>query len=380
MLLALAVVTLLWAIASFADLVIGSRSIPLLAKQPVLDGAGPRVSIVIAARDEARQIEAALRSVLSQNYDDYEVILVDDRSTDDTGAILDRMAANDPRLRVLHVTELPAGWLGKNHALMRGAEAARSEFLLFSDADVVLHPTALSRAVRYMIDHRVDHIAVGPHVESPSALLALGVNYFALMFMLYLRPWRAHVPGTRWHAGIGAFNLVRATSYVAAGTLRRIALRPDDDLKLGKILKMSGASQHVLSGRDMVSVEWYRTLGEFVRGLRKNSFAGLDYSLLLAAGGIIVQIGFNVWPFMAILATTGPVRTLNIAIVLVLVAMSASCAYAMRSRPWLAILHPIAALIFAYTVTAAILRTLITGGIEWRDTRYSLDELRSNKI
>ncbi len=380
MLLALAVISLLWAAAAFADLLIGSRSIRRLAEQPVLAEMAPRVSIVIAARDEARLIELALRSVLSQTYDDYEVILVDDRSTDATGAILDRMAASEPRLRVVHITELPAGWLGKNHALMRGAELATGAYLLFSDADVVLHPTALSRAVRYMIEHRVDHIAVGPQVDAPTASLALGVNYFALMFMLYMRPWRAHVPNTRWHMGIGAFNLVRTATYHAAGTLRRIPLRPDDDLKLGKIIKASGASQHVLSGNDMVGVEWYRTLGEFVRGLRKNSFAGLDYSLPLAIGGTLAQLALNVWPFIAIVATTGLVRSLNIATVLVLVAMSASCAYAMRSRPWLAIFHPIAALIFVYTVSAAITRTLISGGIEWRGTRYSLRELRSNKI
>ncbi|HEX5870152.1 MAG TPA: glycosyltransferase family A protein, partial [Longimicrobium sp.] len=121
--------------AAFVELAVGGRSLKHLHLLPPADaGSMPSVSIVIAARNEERGIEPALRSVLHQQGERIEVIVVDDRSDDSTGAILDRMAAENPRLHVVHVTGLPAGWLGKNHALWLGAAAATGELLLFTDA------------------------------------------------------------------------------------------------------------------------------------------------------------------------------------------------------------------------------------------------------
>ncbi|MEP6690121.1 MAG: glycosyltransferase family A protein [Gemmatimonadaceae bacterium] len=379
-LLALAALSCAAAVIALADIVLGARHIPVLIEQPLQAGRGGRVSVVIAARDEERNIEAALRSVLSQTYDDYEVIVVDDRSADATGAILDRMRETWPRLRVVHVTELPPGWLGKNHAMQVGAEAADGEMLLFSDADIVLDPTTLSRAVRYMNDNGVDHITAGPGLVLPSLPLALVVNFFTISLLLYMRPYRARVPGTRWHIGIGAFNLVRVSSYRRAGTHRRIAMRPDDDLKLGKILKESGASQHLLDGRGALTVEWYRTLGELVRGFRKNAFAALEYRLWVVTGAVVVSLALNVWPFVAIAVTSGATRALNAATALVAMTLYALVARSLRQHPWLALFYPVAALIFLYIVVAATLRTVFAGGIEWRGTRYSLRALRANKV
>src|SRR5690349_21179805 len=117
----------------------GNRRVRSLKDVAPLDPAEwPRVSVVIAARNEARHVEEALQSVLNQDYSRLEIIVADDRSTDDTGRILDRMAARDERLRPLHITELPPGWLGKNHALDYGARQAAGDFLLFTDADIVM--------------------------------------------------------------------------------------------------------------------------------------------------------------------------------------------------------------------------------------------------
>ena len=110
----------------------------LSAVTPIEAGTGPRVSIIVAARDEERHIRTAVASLLGQDYHDVELIVVEDRSHDQTGVILDAMAAKTPRLIVEHVTTLPVGWLGKNHALHRGATRATGEFLLFVDGDVHL--------------------------------------------------------------------------------------------------------------------------------------------------------------------------------------------------------------------------------------------------
>ena len=133
----LAIVTLLFWVAFGIELVIGSRSIRFLKDVPSSKRLPtPKTSIIIPACNEEKHIQEALQSVLNQDYESLEFIIINDRSTDQTGAILTRMEKADPRLRVLRITELPLGWLGKNHALYYGAQNATGEWLLFTDADV----------------------------------------------------------------------------------------------------------------------------------------------------------------------------------------------------------------------------------------------------
>ena len=378
-LLALALATTLGVIGACTQLIVGGSRIKRLADQAG-DPNGPRVSVIVAARDEEIHIELALQSLLAQQYADFEIIAIDDRSADDTGAILDRMAARHSRLRVIHVTELPPHWLGKNHALHTGAGIATGEYLLFTDADVVFAPDALARAVAFAKARGADHLTVGPEIESPSVLLTLVVTFFTLGFMGYYRPWQAEDPERQEHIGIGAFNLVRTALYREFGGHSRIALRPDDDIKLGRLVKLAGARQVIGSGTGVIRVKWYSTVGELGRGLRKNTFAGLHYSLPFAIGAIILQLVVNVWPFVALFVTSGAVWWLNASSALVLMTMYALVAHGVGSKAWLAIGYPIAALIFVYIVIVAVGSTVVRGGIEWRGTFYSLAELKKNTV
>lgn len=370
------------ALGALVQLVWAYLDIPSLGDVPPAPGGGhaPKVSVIVAARDEERHIEAAVTTLLGQSYPDYELIVVDDRSSDRTPAILDRLASSDPRLRVVRVRELPAGWLGKNHALHVGAQRGTGELLLFADADVMLQPDALSRAVRLLHVEHADHLAVGPDLVVPTWPLALVVNYFMMWFLLWLRPWKARDSRSSAYVGIGAFNLVRATAYRAVGGHARIPLRPDDDLMLGKILKEAGQRQIVAAGNGKVSVEWYRTLGELARGFRKNAFAGLRYSTLLTLATIIGNLALAVWPFAAVWLTAGIERSLYVAAAVLQMAGYAGPALTQRTRPWLAVLYPVAALLFIAILSAAVARTLRRRGIEWRGTFYSLDELRANRV
>jgi len=240
-LLWLAIATLLFWIALCIELTLGNRSIKFLRDLPSpAEPPSQRVSIIIAARNEERNVEEALRSILRQDDANLEVIAVDDRSTDRTGAILDRLAGADPRLRIVHLKELPPGWLGKNYALDRGAEQASGDLLLFTDADVVMQPSTVSRAVGYSLEHQIDHLAIAPDIKMPGVLLKLFAGAFAIFFSLYARPWKASDPRSKRYVGIGAFNLVRKDVYRAVGGHQAIAMRPDDDLKLGKLVKRNG--------------------------------------------------------------------------------------------------------------------------------------------
>jgi glycosyltransferase involved in cell wall biosynthesis len=378
-LLGLAIVTAVGILVTVVIFMRGALSIPDLTVQEPRTS-GPLVSVVFAAKDEGPNIEQALTSMLAQTYERVEFIAVNDRSTDDTGIVLDRMAARDSRIHVAHITELPAGWLGKNHALHVGAGMAKGEYLLFTDADIVFDRNAIARAVPFLEAQGIDHLTLGPMMESPTPMLELAVTYFTLGFFLLFKPWVVQDPRRKEHVGVGAFNLVRAKLYRDFGGHSRIALRPDDDIKLGRMVKLSGGRQMVANGVNTIRVKWYANVGELVNGLRKNTFAGMRYSVALTAAAVLLQIVVNIWPFIAVLLTTGAVRWLNAACALMLMALYAAVAFGLRGRVWLALGYPVAAALFIYILVDSTWRTVRRGGIEWRGTFYPLAALKANDV
>jgi glycosyltransferase involved in cell wall biosynthesis len=380
-LLILAALTLLACLVVGLEVSIGGRRVAHLDHiPPIGDAAAPRISVIIPACNEERGIETALASVLSQDYPDFEVIAVDDRSSDSTGVILERMARVHRRLRVLHIDALPGGWLGKNWANYTAASLAAGELLLFTDADVVMESSVLRRAARYMCDHHLDHLAVAPEATVRGFLPNAFLGLFALLFSLFTKPWKVRDPSAREHIGIGAFNLVRASAYRAAGGHAPIAMRPDDDIKLGKLLKTRGYTQDVVFGARLLAVEWYASFDEMRRGLMKNLFAGLDYRVLAVMAAALAQLLFFVWPFLACLVTTGAVRYLNAGAVLLLCASFALNSRLVRIRWWWCFAIPAGALVSVYLITRSMLLTLRKGGIEWRGTHYPLASLRANRL
>jgi cellulose synthase/poly-beta-1,6-N-acetylglucosamine synthase-like glycosyltransferase len=376
----LALATLLLHIATAIQVQLGNRSIRHLKDLRPLAGPLPRVSIIIPARNEERNLEEALRSVLALDYDNLEIDVVDDRSTDRTGEILDRMAAADPRLRVIHVRELPKGWLGKNHALWLGAEKATGDFLLFTDADVVLHPSILRRAVGAMLEDGLDHLTASPEIDRPSVWFEMFIGTFSLFFSLFTKPWKVRDPKSPRHIGIGAFNLVRTVAYRATGGHQAIAMRPDDDLKLGKLLKTRGFRQEFVFGQGLLRVEWYASVRELIQGLMKNAFSAVDYRIGVVFISSVIQLMIMVWPYLALFLTSGATRWLNLGSVLVLFLLGWLNAPLAGVRRWHGIGFPVATLLFNYIVWRATLTTLKNDGIDWRGTHYPLAELKANKI
>jgi len=371
----LAAITLVGLIAVAIEFAIGNRSLRRLRELPA-GATMQKVSVIVAARNEARKIEAALRSLLRQDYPNIEFIVVDDRSDDETGAILDRMEG----IKVVHIRELPAGWLGKNHAQHTGAGQASGELLLFTDADVVFEPTTISRAVNLMRRERLDHLAIAPDPRMPGTLLSMFGGAFTLFFGFYAKPWKARDPKSKRHIGIGAFNLVRAEAYRAVGGHTRIAMRPDDDMKLGKVIKLGGYRQDIVLGADFVSVEWYSSIGELVRGLEKNTFAGLEYNLAMLVASSVAQWVVFVWPYVALLVTQGATWWLNLATVVALAVLYVDNTRHHQQHWWHFVGFPVAVLLFQYIIWRATIKTLWNNGIDWRGTHYSLAELKANKV
>ena len=378
-LLILAIATLAGCLAAGIEVSLGARRLVRLEDVPPAgEQDAPFISVVIPACNEERSIAVALRSVLSQDYPRFEVIAINDRSTDSTGSILDGLAAADPRLRVIHIRELPAGWLGKTHAMQKGGESATGSLILFTDADVVMDASVLRRAASWMGLNRLDHLAIAPRAEVGGFLSNAFLGVFAILFALHTKPWRVRDPDSRHHIGIGAFNMVRASAWREAGGHRPSAMRPDDDMKLGKLMKRRGFRQDFVVGTRLLLVVWYHSFAEMRSGLMKNLFSGAEYSVAVVLAGCVFQIMFLVWPFVAAAITGGAVRAVNIAIVAALVALFAANAGMLGIRRWWGFALPAGALTGVYLMVRATARTLIRGGIEWRGTHYRLDELKAN--
>jgi glycosyltransferase involved in cell wall biosynthesis len=380
-LLMVAALTLLFWAGFSIDLIYGSFRTPSLKKiVPCQNNAPPKVSVIIPARNEERNIEVALQSVLRQDYPNLEFFVINDRSTDRTGAILRRMSAADPRLRLVELNELPPGWLGKNYALYFGAQQAGGDLLLFTDADIVMQPATLRLAVAYLTEHHLDHLTLSPDIKMRGVVLGMLTATFFILFSLFARHWKARDPKSSHSVGIGAFNLVLANAYHAAGTHRAIAMRPDDDLKLGRLIKKSGFRQELLFGRGMIAVEWYASFRDMIDGLMKNGFASVNYSLTALILSTVTLFLVNDWPFLGICLTHGSTRILNILSALCALALACGGSRFCGSKWWYGLGYPVFVLIFIGILWRSALRALANGGIDWRGTHYPLDQLRANKV
>jgi hypothetical protein len=354
------------------------RDVPVLADQhPPEPAAWPRVSVIIAACNEEESIEGALRSRLAEGYPDAEYIVVDDRSTDRTGEIIDRLAAEDPRVVPVHVRELPEGWLGKVHAMSRGLQSATGDYILFSDADIHHAPGTLRRAIAYCQDRGVDHLVVVPEVWSTAFGLDVFMNAMLRMLIIISRPWKASDPTSRVSLGGGNFNLVRRESLDRAGGLDSLRLEVVDDAALGQIVKWSGARQAVVNARGLVQLYYYRSIPEAVRGMEKNAFAAMGrFSVARFLANITMLSVLESGCLVALAFGGGTVRALAALGVALAVGTSLAVARWMR-RPLLAsLLGPLGVALMVFGATRSMVLTLVRGGIIWRGTHYPLAALR----
>lgn len=340
----------------------------------------PSLSIIVAARNEEEQLETALTSLLHIDYPDLEVIVVNDRSTDGSAEILARLAATHPQLKSLTIDLLPKGWLGKNHALWQGSRIATGELLLFTDGDIVMAPQTLKKAVSLLEQQQIDHLAVSPALRMPGLLLNLLASCFGFFFGLYTRPWRVADPRNRCHIGIGAFNLLRASVYRQVDGHRRICMRPDDDLKLGKIIKDAGYRQQFAYGHELIEVQWYSSVGEMIVGLEKNLFAGNDYRITTTLGGILAGLTLFVYPYVALILTSGTAWLLSLASVMMLSLLLIVSAGRFGTTYWQLVGFPFAVTLLCVISLRTMILNLLQGGIYWRGTFYPLPELRKNRV
>lgn len=392
-----AILALAW-FSRIVDAAIGMPSVadvsrPEWDRNPVLPSGNPRVSIIVPARNEAETIEQALMTLLALDYDNYEVIAVNDRSTDSTGEIMERVSKNlhfsltarekrhpATTLRVIHHDELPAGWLGKTHAMWTAANQASGDWLLFTDADVLFKPDSLRRALVYAESVPADHVVLFPQMIMKRPGEYMMIAFFQTMFMFGHRPWKVADPSTDDHMGVGAFNLVRRHVYDAVGTYRALRMEVLDDMKLGKVVKKGGFAQRNVFGGDLISIRWAHGAMGVVNNLTKNFFAVLSFQWWRALLSAIALAFLNYGPFVGVWCAHGwakvPYAIALGSIFLIYVGMSVRSAV----PPYYFLLHPAGTTLFIYTLARSTILTLWNDGVVWRGTKYPLDELRKGKV
>jgi glycosyltransferase involved in cell wall biosynthesis len=347
---------------------------------PAADAECPRISLLFAARDEEEKLPGALATLMEIDYPNLEVIAVDDRSNDATGQILDEFAAAHPRLRVVHVTDLPQGWLGKPHALQKAFESSTGDWLLFTDADVRFKPDSIRRAIALVKQRNLDHLSLFGDVEMIGFWEKVLITFFVFLFHIASDPYRVSNPHSRFYVGVGAFQLVRRSAYEASGTHRRLAMEVIDDMKLGKIIKQSGFRSGVGIAQDSVAVRWHAGVGNLVRGVTKNFFAGAGYNLGVVALGITGLLLLNVAPFFGVLLGHGWIRIFAAAALALILCFHTGVAVTMRVSPLYSLTHPLGALLLSYMLLRSTFVTLKQGGIVWRGTFYPLEELKRGSV
>lgn len=396
------ILALAWA-SRIIDAALGMPSVADVSRSewdrnPVLPAGNPRVSIIVPARNEEAEIGNCLRSLLSLDYDNYEVIAVNDRSTDRTGDIMDGLVSEQSQnrhpvpaknagtrmghasLKVIHHTELPPGWLGKTHAMWTAANVASGDWILFTDADVIFKPDALRRALAYAEAEPADHVVLFPRMLMKRPGEYMMIAFFQTMFMFGHRPWKVADPSTNDHMGVGAFNLVRRRVYEAVGTYKALRMEVLDDMKLGKVVKKAGFAQRNVFGGELISIHWAHGAFGIVNNLTKNFFAVLSFQwwrTVISAFGLAF---LNFGPFLGTWLAPGwervPFAIALGSMFLIYIGMS----WRSSVPPYYFLLHPASTAMFIYTLLRSMFLTLRNDGIVWRGTKYPLDELRRGMV
>jgi chlorobactene glucosyltransferase len=262
----------------------------------------PSVSILVPARNEAHNIERCVTSLLEQDYPHFDVFVLNDHSTDNTGEILARLQCRDARLKVLNGKDLPHGWLGKAWACQQLAEAATGELLLFTDADTVHRPDAVRRAVATLLSTRSDMLTAVPYQIMLSFWEKIGVPLVHFLIMCFLplsQVWNSR--NTAFAFACGQFILFRRAFYEKIGGHAAVRTALVEDVWLVKATKRAGGKAMVFNGIDVVSCRMYESLAAVWQGFSKNLFAGVNYNYAGMFGIVLMMSACFIAPYFFVL-------------------------------------------------------------------------------
>ena len=337
----------------------------------------PRLSVCVPARNEERGVEACLHSLLNQNYPNFEVIAIDDHSTDRTGDIMRHLAQENSRLKVLKAADLPEGWLGKPFALHQAFKVTRGEYLLFTDADPVFKPTALNTAVHVMRERDLDVLTLMPKAEFGS-FWERAVQPVIFGFIASLTRFKnVNDPDHRSAMGFGAFLMFRRSAYEKIGGHEAGKSDVLEDVLIAKRAKGAGLKLFVADAKQLFSIRMYFGLKEIWFGWEKNMFLAMKKSVLKATCNVAVVLGFVFTPYIILAINIfEQIGWLWIGMAVVGVVLVSAAAYKTCDEMELnrnnAVLFPMGALVMAAIMANSMFHTLVRKKTKWRGRVYSV--------
>lgn len=341
-------------------------------------GAAPSLTVVIPARNEGENIRATLECLVASQYTNLRILAIDDRSTDKTRQIVDEFAERYPdRVGAIHIDYLPEGWLGKTFALEVGTRHSTSDYILFTDADVLFSPSSLRRAMAFAAMTHADHAIVMPTPQVKGRGEGMMLGFLSLLGIWLVRPWRVGDARARHDVlGVGAFNLVRREAFEMLGGWEPQRLAIVEDLTLGRRMKAAGMRQRVAFGPELVLIHWAKGVLGIVRGLTKNLFASVNFNSFAMLAVCLVMLVLFLAPIPGLFLGSTLVPAL-----LALCAIAASYRL-MNQRSGVSSrygwLYPVAITLMVWAIVRSMLSVWARRGVMWRGTYYPLRELRSH--
>ncbi|MGC9996593.1 MAG: glycosyltransferase family 2 protein [Terriglobia bacterium] len=345
----------------------------------------PRVSIIVAARNEEEALPAALESLLALDYPDFEVVLVDDDSQDHTGAIADEWASKPAargRLKVLHNKTLPPRWHGKVHALHLASSAVSGEWILATDADMVLHPSVLSVAVSFALERGVQFLSIIPELEFGSFWEKVVLPGFSFLITALFPVHLVNDPASPRALAAGAFILMKRHDLVALGGYARLRNVLIEDLRMAELFKRHGRRIYLAASRGLLHTRMYTSGAEMFLGLSRIAFEGSGYSIPKTLGAMFLANLLAVFPWVALITRVLADWKLDraelhdpfllVAVVACLIASLVYLPFILHSRipPLYVLTLPLAALFYSCVSVYSILTSRIGRGVSWKDRRY----------
>ncbi len=357
-----------------------ANMIYLIRLEPILHKIDnpPMVSVCVPARNEERGIRACLESLLKQDYPDFEVIAVNDHSTDRTGEWIQSLAHKDSRLIALEGEDLPTGWLGKPFALHQAYQKAKGEILLFTDADPVFEPHALRTAVFTMMERDLDALTLMPKAEFGS-FWERAVQPVIFGFIGSLTRFRkVNSPDHKSAMGFGAFLMFRRSAYAGIGGHEAGKADVLEDVLIAKRLKKSGGKLLVADAKQLFSIRMYYGFREIWTGWRKNMFLAMKRSVVRALYHVFMVLVFVLTPYFVlgwnVIAGTGAFWvSLSMLGVVMVSAAKIKCCDELGLGRKNACLFPIGAIVMAAIMINSMIQTLVFSRTEWRGRIYSVE-------
>lgn len=346
-------------------------------RQKFLLNKEPRVSILLPARNEANRIlRECVDSLLAQNYRNFEIIALDDRSTDDTNRILRRIAKTNDKLKTIAGAELPANWLGKPFALQQAFENANGEWILTTDADIRFAPDAIQKAVAFATENRLDALCLIPFVRCETFWEKIFIPTFNWFRMLAMPPSRVNNQNKSDAMGIGNFFLIRRRALEQINGFESVKSDVAEDLRLAQTLKRNSFRIETRYAPRLLETRMYAGFREIWRGFTKNFFAGSNFSLVNAASGVGSIALFGVLPALIavglLIAAIFGAADFRLLAPFVIIYLLQTAVFARLLREYeQSVFYAVCAVcglgLFAMILCNSTAKVLSGSGVEWKD-------------